>query len=270
VANSFIGGNDRLGHVTRRHQSDRTRHKSLAMDRAVAAAVGSCAMALSDPPAGTFLGSLSDADRAGLLQAGRIAHWARGEFLVRAGDPAVSAIALLVGVVKIQKLAERGEEVLLGISGPGDLLGEIAAVREAPRSASAIALESVTGVVIAVTALRRFLLNHPSTTLALLDLSLRRLHAGNERRLEFTTRTTLTRVASRLVELTDRFGRHGPDGAIEVKLTISQPELASWSASSLESTARALRTLRQLGAIETSRLRLVVRDPELLRAQARA
>src|ERR1700689_4485033 len=130
-------------------------------------------MVLPDPPAATFLGSLADTDRAALLQAGRITHWTRGESLVRAGDSAVSAIALLVGVVKIQKLAKHGEEVVLGISGPGDLLGEIAAVRDAPRSASAIALESVTGVVIAVPALRRFLLNHPSTTLALLDLSLR-------------------------------------------------------------------------------------------------
>jgi CRP-like cAMP-binding protein len=190
--------------------------------------------------------------------------------LVRAGDPALSAIGLLDGVVKIQKLADHGEEVVLGISGPGDLLGEIAAVRDAPRSASAIALEAVTGVVIAVSALRRFLLDHPSTTLALLDLSLRRLHAADERRLEFTTRTTQTRVASRLVELTERFGERGGDGAIEVALAINQEELASWSASSLESTARALRMLRQLGAIETRRLRLIVRDPELLRKQARA
>ena len=177
------------------------------------------------------------------------------------GRPGGQRDRAAVGVVKIQKLTGHGEEVVLGISGPGDLLGEIAAVRDAPRSASAIALESVTGVVIAVSALRRFLLDHPSTTLALLDLSLRRLHAADERRLEFATRTTLTRVASRLVELTNRFGETGRDGAIEVALAINQEELASWSASSLESTARALRTLRQLGAIETRRLRLIVRDP---------
>jgi CRP/FNR family transcriptional regulator, cyclic AMP receptor protein len=228
------------------------------------------AMVLPDPPAGTFLGSLSPTDLAALLQAGRVTRWTHGESVVRAGDSAGSAIALLVGVVKIRKLAGHGEEVVLGISGPGDLLGEIAAVRDAPRSASAIALEAVTGVVIAVSALRRFLLDHPSTTLALLDLSLRRLHAADERRLEFATRTTLGRVASRLLELTERFGEQRSDHAIEVALPINQQELASWSGSSLESTGRALRTLRQLGAIETSRLRLIVRDVDLLRAQAGA
>jgi CRP/FNR family cyclic AMP-dependent transcriptional regulator len=227
-------------------------------------------MVSPDPPAATFLGSLSDTDLAALLLVGRVRRWTRGASLVRAGDPAVTAIALLVGVVKIHKLADHGEEVVFGISGPGDLLGEIAAVRDAPRSASATALDSVTGVVIAVSALRRFLLGHPSTTLALLDLSLRRLRATDERRLEFATQTTLTRVASRLLELTERFGEQRSDRAIEVALPINQQDLASWSASSLESTARALRTLRQLGAIQTSRLRLIVCDPELLRAQARA
>jgi CRP/FNR family cyclic AMP-dependent transcriptional regulator len=75
-------------------------------------------------------------------------------------------------------------------------------------------------------------------------------------------------VASRLVELTERFGAERADGSLEVGLPINQEELASWSASSRESTARALRTLRELGLIETSRLRLIVRDLERLRSHA--
>ena len=56
------------------------------------------------------------------------------------------------------------------------------------------------------------------------------------------------------------------DGAVEADLPISQEEPASCSASSLESTARALRTLRDLGLIETSRRRLTVLDFEGLLA----
>lgn len=214
-----------------------------------------------------FLDSLPVAERDELLQAGRPRRWDRAELLVRAGDPADSAIILLVGLAKIHKASSDGE-VVLGISGPGDLMGEIVAVRTAVRSASATALEPVEGRVVPLGALRAFLASHPESALQLLDLTLGRLHVADARRLEFATSGSLARVASRLVELTERFGDAREDGAVQVGLPINQEELASWSASSRESTARALRTLRELGLIETSRLRMVVLDLERLRSHA--
>jgi CRP-like cAMP-binding protein len=215
-----------------------------------------------------FLESLTAGDRDELLAAGHDRHWYRGTFLVRAGDPADSAIIIRAGLVKIHKASADGEDVVLGISGPGDLMGEIVAVRTSVRSASATALEAVTGTVIAVPALRAFLAAHAHASLALLDLTLGRLYGSDARRLEFATAGALARVASRLIELAERFGAQRGDGALEVGLPINQEELASWSASSRESTARALRTLRELGLIETSRLRLVVLDLDRLRAHA--
>jgi CRP-like cAMP-binding protein len=71
-----------------------------------------------------------------------------------------------------------------------------------------------------------------------------------------------------LVELAERFGSDSGDGAIEVAIPLTQDELAAWSASSRESTARALHTLRELGVLETHRRRLIVRDLERLRPHA--
>ena len=108
--------------------------------------------------------------------------------------------------------------------------------------------------------LRDFIARRPPVISALLEMTLARLHAGNLRRSEFATTTSLARVASRLVELTERFGSTVANGEIDVALPITQEELASWSASSRESTARSLRTLRTVGLIQTHRRRLVVRD----------
>jgi CRP-like cAMP-binding protein len=120
-------------------------------------------------------------------------------------------------------------------------------------------------LVIPVPELRAFLSAHPAAMLQLLTLALGRLYNADERRLEFATAESLPRVASRLVELAERFGEPGANGVVEVGLPINQEELASWSASSRESTARALRTLRELQLIETRRLRLTVLDLEKLR-----
>lgn len=213
----------------------------------------------------SFMESLDQSDRAALLALGRDREWERGEALFHAGDRADSAIILTAGLLKIHKTTAGGAEVVLGLSGPGDLLGEISAVREAVRSATATALEPVRGSVITVPELRRFLAAHPGAMLGLLALALRRLYSADERRLEFATGESLARVTSRLVELAERFGEARADGIVEVALPINQEELASWSASSRESTARSLRTLRQLGVIETSRLRLTVLNMDGLR-----
>ncbi len=217
-------------------------------------------MTATGVPRPTFLQSLPGDERAELLDSGRMTRWDGGELVVRRGDRADSAIVLVAGPVKIHTTTTDGAEVVLAFSGAGDLLGEVAAVRDSTRSANATAMEAVEGVVIPVPTLRSFLTRYPGATLALLDMSLSRLHVADVRRIEFATSGSLARVAARLIELAERFGVAGSGGAIEVTLPISQEELASWSASSLESTGRALRTLRGLGLIETSRRRLTVLD----------
>jgi CRP-like cAMP-binding protein len=215
-------------------------------------------------PTPTFLQSLLEPERVALLRTGRTQRWQPAEMLVRRGARADSAIVILAGLAKIHT-GVGGAEVLLGLSGPGDLLGEVTAVRESVRSATATALEPVEGVVIPVASLHGFLADHPRATLALLDLALTRLYVADARRMEFATSESLARVAGRLVELAERFGVQRSDSALEVALPITQEELASWSASSRESTARALRTLRGLGLIETNRRRLTVLDLDGLR-----
>jgi CRP-like cAMP-binding protein len=215
-----------------------------------------------------FLESLAPPDRVALLAAGRAQRWPRAALMFREGDPAGSAVIVLAGLVKIHKQSRDGTEVVLSLSGPGDLLGEIAAVRGGTRSANATALQPIEGVVIDVPELRAFLSRHASVSLALLELVLTRLRIADQRRLEFATAESLPRVTSRLIELAERFGTVTDDGHIDVSMPINQEELASWAAASRESTARALRTLRDLKLIETHRRRLVVHDLERLRAHA--
>jgi CRP-like cAMP-binding protein len=216
----------------------------------------------------SFMESLPEGDRAALLELGHPRRWPQGATVVRAGDRADSAIVLLTGLVKIHQSAADGAEAVLALCGAGDLLGEISAVGDGARSATATALDDVEASVLAVPELRAYLAAHPRATLALLDLTLRRLHIADAHRLEFATSESLARVTSRLVELAERFGEPSDDGMIEIALPITQEELASWSASSRESTARALRTLRDLQLIQTHRLRLTVLDLVGLRAHS--
>jgi len=218
------------------------------------------------PP--TFLESLTAVERDALLSAGHVRRWSLGEVLFREGDTAGSAIVIVSGLVKIHKRGRDGDELILSLCGPGDLLGEVTAVQGAARSADAVALEDVEAATVAVADLRALLARYPRVALVLLELALRRLRLADQHRLEFAAAESLPRVTSRLLELAERFGVAGPDGTLVVAMPISQEELASWAAASRESTARALRTLRELGLIETQRKRMVVLDADGLRQHA--
>ena len=220
------------------------------------------------PSTPTFLEALAAPERDALLAAGHRRGWAAGEVLFRERDTAGSALVIVSGLVKICKRGQDGDELILSLCGPGDLLGEVTAVQGATRSADVVALQDVEAMVVAVADLRELLTRYPPIALVLLELALRRLRLADQRRLEFASAESLPRVTSRLLELAERFGVGAPDGVLVVDMPISQEELASWAAASRESTARALRTLRELGLIETHRKRMVVLDAGVLRQHA--
>jgi CRP-like cAMP-binding protein len=95
-----------------------------------------------------------------------------------------------------------------------------------------------------------------------------RLRDADVKRIGFAASDTVGRVASRLVELADRFGEEDERGETLITLPLTQEELAAWCGSSREATAKALQTLRSLGWVETARRRITVHDLASLRARA--
>jgi CRP/FNR family cyclic AMP-dependent transcriptional regulator len=183
----------------------------------------------------------------------------RGQAICHAGQVADRVLILLAGRVKVVAPSASGREIVLAFHGPGELVGELAALDGGVRSASMVALEPVDVLALAPEEFRAFLDLHPAGALALVRTLGSRLRDADARLMEFATVDTLGRVAIRLVELCDRFGQ--ADGEhIDVALPLSQEELAGWACASLESVARALQTMRSLGWIETGRRAIRVLD----------
>jgi CRP-like cAMP-binding protein len=157
--------------------------------------------------------------------------------------------------------------VVLGLRGPGDLLGELGALDGQPRSASAIALDEVEALVLPAADFKTFLEAHPRAALAILEMLATRLRDADRKRVEFAAQDSLSRVAARIVELSDRFGVEH-DEVIQIELPISQEELAGWTGCSRDSVVKALQTMRGLGWLETERRRITVRDLDALRRRA--
>lgn len=205
----------------------------------------------------TGRGLLRDRDATALRAAGRVQQLSARTTLFRQGDRAGFVAHLLRGHVKLSRLDARGEETVLAVHGPDALLGEVAAIDGLPREVTTTALNDVEFVVVEAGAFLQFVEARPGVAFGLLRQLTQRVRQTDQARVEGAGRSTLQRVAARLLELTERFGPE--DGDVVVPL--EQGELASWVGSSRESVNRALAVLRRRELVTTGRGRILVLDP---------
>ena len=201
-----------------------------------------------------------------LRAAGRRVRFRRGQALFIEGDLADRVFVIETGWVLVSSVAPGGREIVLGLRGPGDVIGDLSALDGAPRSASALAASPVQATVAPGSALLDAL-GDAAAAMELLRVLASRLRDADRKRLEFAALDTLGRVAWRLGELSERFAQHTADG-LELELPLSQEQLASWCGASREATVKALAALRTLGCITTARRSVLIHDPEALRRHA--
>lgn len=208
---------------------------------------------------------LTDQERSALSTVGRSARFANGDVLFSQGDTSDHVLVIKRGRVKVSSDAEGGHQALLGVRGPGDLVGEFAAIDARPRSATVSAIEEIDAVVVTGDRFRFFLRTHPDAAWALLSAVIGRLRESDRRRVEYGAYDVLGRLCRLLLELAAEHGVHACPGAgTTIALPLSQQELAGAAGASREAVSKALRRLRGEGAITTKRRGITILRPEVL------
>ncbi len=217
----------------------------------------------------TFLGRLQRATREQLLEQGTLLTYPPHRALLHQGDDSRHVLLITSGVVKVVASAESGYDMLLAIRIAGDLVGEMAAFEERPRSGTVIACSEVTARVIQVGALEAFLSRHPDAMRAILHMLSARLRWANRRRLDFKAYDSLTRLARVLAELGQAYAQTVPDSdgkRCDLGVTLTQKELASLAGLKLNTAEKSLAALTAQGLVERNYRSITICDvPELLR-----
>lgn len=196
-------------------------------------------------------------------------RYKKGAVVMLQGEAPTSVQMVTEGWVKVTNTRRSGDETVLLLLGPGELLGHFEAVHGpgTGAAASVIALEPTVTMAVAAERYIEFLLTHPAACLAQLRQVIS-LSLGIEgRRVDAAIVGTGPRLAALLVDLADRHGHAAPDG-IEIALALSQAELGGMIGASRDSVIRALTSMRSRGLLATGRRSMTVRDLEGLRAYA--
>lgn len=206
----------------------------------------------------SFWGMLDASDRAALQDAATSVEFAPGSVICHQGDPSRNVLVVTRGRVRVSRFAATGEETLLAVRGPGEIIGEITAVDGRCRSATLVAMDPVSGMVISAGALESLCRVRPGITWAVLRVVASRQRAAGDQQ-DLRTGPSLYRVGAMLLNLT-----HREADDLIATVPLSQQELAGIAGISRETLARTLKVLREVGIILTRRNGIkILREEEL-------
>jgi CRP/FNR family transcriptional regulator, cyclic AMP receptor protein len=173
------------------------------------------------------------------------------------------------GRVRVYLTTATGKEVTLDLLGSGTVLW---ARRLELVDAPSVDAQSVEPTVLSFMRredLDRFILKNPEVGLRMMDLLAERLGSSNERMAEVAHKEVLSRLASQILRLLESEGVVDPEG-YKLPAAYTHEELGTMIGAGRVAVSRALKDLREAGAVQTGRATVRVRDTEILERIARA
>ncbi len=204
---------------------------------------------------------------AGLAARLRRRTFRRNEVIFHRGDPAGALHLIRSGRVKITLPSEEGDETVLALLGADSCFGEIAALDGGPRSATVTAVEPTETLALLREDLLAFAREHPDFALALIHTLAARLRRTDEWLEDAYFQDLDTRMARRLLELTEEHGRVTASG-IEVQFPLTQSDLAGMLGATRVSVNRLLGVYQDARILQLGRGSFTVLRPDALRDRA--
>ncbi len=172
-----------------------------------------------------------------------------GSILFEAGDPGNGCYAILEGSLKVSILSIDGDEQLLAVLGPNNIVGELALLDGRPRSATVSALKECQLAFMDKAAFERFADDNPAVYRHMLTIVGGRLRQAND---VLAARSFLPlpgRVAQTLLQLADSFGKPLDGDRILVNYKLGQAEIANMAGAARENVSRVLNEWKRAGVV---------------------
>jgi CRP/FNR family cyclic AMP-dependent transcriptional regulator len=189
----------------------------------------------------------------------------RREVVYLPGDPGRSLFFVNGGRIKVSKVTRDGKALTLSYCGPSEVFGETCLIDGGPRSEMAEAVENAMLTEVERADFERLLATHPS-----LGSSMTKLMVTRRRELEnkvegLVFRDVTSKLAELLVKLAGEYGVDDSRGTM-VALKITHQELANLIGSTRETVSLTLSTFKKRKYIVTEGRKVIISDPEGLRA----
>jgi CRP/FNR family transcriptional regulator, cyclic AMP receptor protein len=214
-----------------------------------------------------LLAGLPDGDRQRVLESARRRRFDKGEVLFHEGDSGTSLYLLESGRVAVRITTPAGVSATLTVVAPGEAFGEMALLhRSSIRTATAVALEEVTTLLLERQVFVRLCVEHPRVERLLVGVLAARVERLSGHLVEALYLGVEKRVLRRLLELCRVYST---PGAATVVLPLTQEDLAGLVGTTRPTVNTQLRQLQYAGIVALSRGRVEVLDMGALERASR-
>ena len=196
-----------------------------------------------------------------IISAGQEQAYSPEQAIYYQGDPCRQVFLLLMGSAKSTQITANGGEVILRLSGPGELLGEAAVGFTGERRSTAQAMQPTRAIRWDSTVFAALVRRSPILQQNLLNIIEKHLVEMEERFKEISTSHVGGRLSREISRLVTRVGEPANGG---VRLTLSQEELAQMTGTTLFTVSRLLSQWKNQGIVSTGRQSLMVHNAKKL------
>jgi CRP/FNR family cyclic AMP-dependent transcriptional regulator len=212
----------------------------------------------------SMLDVLPEPGRDHVLRVARRRQFSRGEPILRQGDQAASLYIVETGRLSVRLIGSEGESVILGVMGPGEVVGEMGVlVSRHQRTASVQAIDEVVVRVLRKEDFDRLRRQHAEVNDFLLQVLARRADRLGRLLIEAHHLPVDQRLARRLLEV----GRLFVGERMPVVLPLTQDEVAQLAGTTRPTANQVLKRFEADGVVRLVRGRVELHDIAGLRGR---
>lgn len=193
-----------------------------------------------------------------IISAAREKRVARRETIFTEGDPVRQVTLLVSGFVKVTQTGLNGNEVILRLSGAGEIVGSYRVCTNCAHCSTAQAVQACVALSWDAGVFEKLLARIPAFRKNTVQALEERLREMEERFREVSTEKVGSRLSSELVRISDRLRRGSDTGDLEI--TLSRAELAQMTGTTLFTVSRLLCHWQTLGIVKIRRESVLVEN----------
>lgn len=210
-----------------------------------------------------FMSDLDTPTLIAIREIARLHHLMPREFLFHQGDLASAVYIIQKGGVRLVEYTSDGQVVNHKVYGQYDIFGMLAVSGAYPHPASIEAIDESWIICLPGESARRVMGEYPQFALLLIDLMVKHIHHAHDRLRQMAAERVEQRIARALLHYHRKFGVI-ENGEHVIDVTLSQQDIAEFTATSVESVNRTLRAWHRQGIVACSRQHVDILDAAAL------